>query len=298
MLVMHPRRLELLLELSRLGSMRAVADSLGLTTSTVSAQLAVLAGEAGVTLLEPIGRRVRLTPAGQRLAGHAVTILAALEAARVDLDPAGEPVGSVRVASYASAIRDRLLPLVSELARRHPRVRLLIGEHEPTEALELLAVDRVDLAITYDYNLARHSPDPTTQAVGLGENRWGLGVPEDDVARAGTTAEVFSHYADQDWIVNSRNTADEEVVTTLAALADFAPRVAHRADSLEVVAQMILAGLGVGLLPAGQPTLPGVAVLDLSDPAVRMRSYATTRVGRAQWPPLTLVLGELAASRA
>ena len=74
---MDTRRLRLLLELSRRGSMRAVADELGFTTSTVSQQLAVLAREAGATLIEPDGRRVRLTPAGRRLAEHAVTILAA-----------------------------------------------------------------------------------------------------------------------------------------------------------------------------------------------------------------------------
>jgi DNA-binding transcriptional LysR family regulator len=77
--------LELLLALSRLGSMREVAEAGGVPTSTVSQQLAALAREAGTVLLEKHGRRVRLTPAGKRLANHAVTILAALEAARVDL---------------------------------------------------------------------------------------------------------------------------------------------------------------------------------------------------------------------
>ena len=80
---MDLRRLRLLLELSRLGSMREVADELRVTTSTVSQQLAVLAREAGATLIEPDGRRVRLTPAGRRLAEHAVTILAAVDAARL-----------------------------------------------------------------------------------------------------------------------------------------------------------------------------------------------------------------------
>src|SRR6478735_3354282 len=101
---MDVRRLHLLLELSRLGSMREVADTHGLTTSTVSQQIAALAREVGTPLVEPEGRRVRLTPAGLRLADHAVTILAAIEAARVDLDPTAEPAGVVRVAGFASAI--------------------------------------------------------------------------------------------------------------------------------------------------------------------------------------------------
>ena len=121
---MDPRRLELLLELSRLGSMRAVAETMHVTTSTVSQQIAVLAREAGTPLTEPDGRRVRLTPAGRRLAGHAVTILAAVEAARRDLDPAAPPAGTVRVAAFASAFRQVLLPVARILAEQQPEVRL------------------------------------------------------------------------------------------------------------------------------------------------------------------------------
>src|SRR3954469_1306127 len=99
---MDTRRLRLLLELSRLGSMREGADALARTTSTVSQQIAVLAREAGTALVEPDGRRVRLTPAGRRLAGHAVTILAAVEAARCDLDPDATPAGVLRVAAFAT----------------------------------------------------------------------------------------------------------------------------------------------------------------------------------------------------
>lgn len=89
---MDLRRLRILAELSRLGSMHEVAEELCVTTSTVSQQLAVLAREAGARLTEPDGRRVRLTPAGRRLAEHAVTILAA--GYGVGLLPADQPVRS------------------------------------------------------------------------------------------------------------------------------------------------------------------------------------------------------------
>src|ERR687895_2639125 len=130
---MDIRRLKLLLELSRLGSMRAVADELGYTTSTVSQQLGVLAQEAGATLIEPDGRRVRLTPAGQRLADHAVAILAAVDAARLDLDPTAEPRGTVRVAGFATAMRRSLVPLVDQLRTHHPDVRVRIRQHAPDQ---------------------------------------------------------------------------------------------------------------------------------------------------------------------
>src|SRR4051794_8878060 len=135
---METRRLEFLVELARLGSMREVADVLGVTTSTVSQQIAALAQEVGTPLVEPVGRRVRLTPAGRRLADHGITILAAVDVARRDLDPGAEPAGTVRVAGFATAIRRSLLPLLPDLAASHPQVRLVCAEHEPTEALALL----------------------------------------------------------------------------------------------------------------------------------------------------------------
>lgn len=287
------RRLEMLLELSQLGSMREVADELAITTSTVSQQLAMLAKELHVTLLEPEGRRVRLTPAGRRLAAHAVTILAAVEAARVDLDPDAEPAGEVRVASFATAARRHLLPLLSRLVELSPQVHLLMREHEPFEALDMLARDEVDLALVYDYNLAPHRLPESVRAHRIGTTGWGLAMPA-ETAVSGTAVDVFRHFRDSEWIVNSRNTADEQVVRTIAALADFTPRITHRADSLELVEDLIAEGLGVGLLPAAIPTRPGVTIADLTEPAVTMRTYAVARLGRESWAPVALLLRLLA----
>ncbi|MBJ7358754.1 LysR family transcriptional regulator [Nocardioides sp.] len=286
---MDVRRLRLLLELSRLGSMHAVADELGTTTSTVSQQIAALAREVGMPLVEPDGRRVRLTPAGHRLAEHAVTILAAVEAARLDLDPDAEPSGTVRVAGFATAIRRSLLPVVDELEDSHPGVQVLINEHEPLEAFDLLARDDIDLALTYDYNVAPAALRSEFEARELWSFDWGLGIP------AAERRAPFAAYADRDWIVNSRNTADEEAVRVLAALAGFTPRVVHRIDSLELVDDLIVAGRGIGLLPRGRASRRGVRVVPLTDPRVTLRAYAVTRRGRDRWPPLALVLDRLAS---
>jgi DNA-binding transcriptional LysR family regulator len=293
------RRLRLLVELARLGSMRAVADELHTSTSAVSQQLAVLAREAGTPLVEPVGRRVRLTPTGRRLAEHAATIVAAVDAARRDLDPASEPAGTVRVAGFATAVRRSLLPVVAQLARTHPRVRLLIHEHEPAEAAALLGADKIDLALSYDYNLAPAPVAGTVEVAPLWSMAWSLGVPAsvvDDVP--GAAPAVVARHRTRDWIVNSRNTADEDVVRTLASMAGFTPRVTHRADSLDLVQDLIAAGLGVGLLPADQPVRPGVRLLPLTAPDVVMRAYAVTRRGGAGWAPLALVVGLLSSQAA
>lgn len=287
---MNVRRLRLLLELSRLGSMHEVAAELATTTSTVSQGIAALARDVGTALVEPDGRRVRLTPAGRRLADHAVVILAAVDAARLDLEPTAEPAGVLRVAGFATGIRRSLLPAIDDLAATHPRLEVRVHEYEPVEALDLLARDDVDLAITYDYNLAPASWRSDHEVIPLWEIEWGLGVPTSH-QRSPLTA-----YADHDWIVNSRHTADEEVLLTLASMAGFTPRVTHRIDSLELVDDLIVAGRGVGLLPRGRTTRRGVTVRPLRDPLVKLRGYAVTRRGRDRWPALRAVLERLACA--
>lgn len=283
------RRLQLLLALSRLGSMRAVAEAHHLTTSTVSQQIAALAKDTGVQLIEPEGRRVRLTPAGRRLADHAVTILAAVDTARLDLDPAAEPAGTLRVGGFATGIRVSLLPILAELADRHPAIDVVISEYEPIEAFRLLANDDLDLALTYDYNLAPASPGADLDVFPLWSTQWGLGVRTDD--RDGPAD--IADYADHTWIVNSRNTADETAVRTLGALNGFTPRIAHQIDSLELVEDLIAAAYGVGLLPLDRATGAGVKVVGMREPCVTLVAYAVTRIGRSTWSPLRAILERL-----
>ncbi|NIY62625.1 LysR family transcriptional regulator [Streptomyces malaysiensis] len=300
---METRRLRFLVELARLGSMRAVADALHTTTSTVSQQIAVLAKETGVALIEPHGRLVRLTPAGRRLVEHATGILAAVETAQRDLSPGAEPSGTLRVAGFATAIRAHLLPIITQLAAEHPRLHVLVREHEPVEALAQLAADEVDLALVYDYNLAPAEPDGSLTALPLWTETWSLGVPADhpaaqaDTRSAGTVpataARTVARFRSADWIGNSRNTADETVIRTLASMAGFTPRMTHRSDSLDLVEDMITAGLGVGLLPTARTTAPGVQLLPLIAPEVSMRVFAVARRGRSDWPPLAVVTGLL-----
>ena len=61
------KRLRLLRELNHRGTIGAVASELAYSPSAVSQQLALLEKEAGVPLLERVGRNVRLTAAAQTL---------------------------------------------------------------------------------------------------------------------------------------------------------------------------------------------------------------------------------------
>uniref|UniRef100_UPI0011AEA1DB LysR family transcriptional regulator n=1 Tax=Rhodococcus sp. BS-15 TaxID=1304954 RepID=UPI0011AEA1DB len=83
---MNVERLRILRELADRGTVAAVAEALSMTPSAVSQQLKLLVKEAGVTLLEPDGRRLRLTDAGRALVLRTDDVFAALDRATAEMD--------------------------------------------------------------------------------------------------------------------------------------------------------------------------------------------------------------------
>ena len=101
-----------------------------------------------------------------------------------------------------------MLPVAASLVEDASAGGDRLHEHEPPEAFALLAYDDVDLALTYDYNLAPASPGPTLRPDAV-DHRVGTrgAVPTKHRRRARATSPWK-----RPWIVNSRNTADEDVV--------------------------------------------------------------------------------------
>jgi len=269
--------------------MSAVARATGYGTSAVSQQLAALEREAGVPLLEAAGRRVRLTPAGRRLVGHAETILAAVTAAELDLAAGSEPSGLVRVAGYTSALRQHLLPVAGELARVHPLIELELQEREPAEVDELLDADHVDLGFVHDYTLVPRGGRHVRTL--LGSSPVMLAVPPGSAAPARIrTPDDLESLRGEFWIGNSRDPGDEELASRLCALAGWTPRIRHRADSLELVIDLVLAGHGIGLLPAGAPGADRVRMVPMALARADSRMWSVVRAGTQEWPATMAVI--------
>lgn len=279
----------MLVELSRLGTMSAVAAATGYGTSAVSQQLATLEREAGVPLLEAAGRRVRLTPAGRRLVGHAEGILAAVTAAELDLAAGAQPSGLVRVAGFTSALRQHLLPVADELAGLHPMLELELQEREPTEVDELLDADEIDIGFVHDYTLVPRGGRHVREL--LGSSPMMLAVPPQSAVPALIRSPGdLDSLRDEPWIGNSRDSGDDQLAGRVCALAGWTPRIRHRADSLELVIDLVLAGHGVCLLPADAPGTDRVRMVPIPLAPTDRRMWSVVRAGTRAWPATTAVI--------
>jgi DNA-binding transcriptional LysR family regulator len=146
---LNPWRLRLLGLLDTLGTVRAVAQSLHLSPSTVSQQLAVLETETRSRLLERTGRRVRLSRAGVLLARRGREILDRMEEAEAELRALNdEPIGTVRLGVFQSAIHTLAVPAAARLADSHPHLHVELVESEPHESGPSLRTGELDVIVT------------------------------------------------------------------------------------------------------------------------------------------------------
>src|SRR6201996_5349730 len=99
------RKLRLLYELDRRGTIAATAEAMHLTPSAVSQHRAGLARDIGVPRLERRGRTVVLTGQPRLLLDHAESMRELAGRTRAALDAwAGGSVGRVRVGSLSTGI--------------------------------------------------------------------------------------------------------------------------------------------------------------------------------------------------
>jgi DNA-binding transcriptional LysR family regulator len=296
---METRLLGALVELHRRGTMRAVAEATGYGTSAVSAQLAALERDLGVELIERTGRNVRLTAAGRQLVGYAEQILGIAEAARTALRGDTEPSGLLRVGAYASVLSADIVPVVQQLAVSHPGLRLELQEREPTEVMQLLADDRIDLGFVYDYSLVPRFRDDGGALRFIRAAPLVLAIPTSRTAPGMVDSpQRLASVADLPWVVNSRGDDDGELVERVCAAAGVSPDIAHKVDSLELILEFVAADLGIALVPASVPAREGVNLVPMSNDGPLRRTYAATRPGRQDWPASALVTQQVAAHAA
>ncbi|GLU45762.1 LysR family transcriptional regulator [Nocardiopsis ansamitocini] len=284
--------MRLLVELERLGTMGAVSEVTGMGTSAISKHLAVLEKEAGVVLLTPDGRRVRLTPAGHRLAEHAVDILARVEAAKAEMTGEGDPVGRVDLVTFISMAVPVVLPALERLRLDHPGIDVRLIEHEPDQALELLHNGDADLGLIYEYSLVPRRMPETLALHRIGSEPLLLAQSARSAGggRRTMTRERLSELSGASWIANSRGSDEDELVQRMCGAAGFRPRIRHRIDNLEAVNAVVAAGWGVGVMPKlAAPRRRGIALTPLGGLGGVRRIYLVARTGSWAWRPIRTV---------
>ncbi|MFI8391608.1 LysR substrate-binding domain-containing protein [Streptomyces sp. NPDC085540] len=267
------RRLRLLRELARRGTIAAVAEALSFSPSAVSQQLGTLEREAGLPLLERTGRGVRLTPAGQNLVGHAEAVLERLERADADLAEArGGLAGALRIGAFPTATRAIVPAALTALARRHPGLEPMVSETDPAAVAHALRAGDLDVALVHEYDFVPAEPEPGLATEPLYVEAMYLAAPAAETpapprgpAESGGPDQgtALRTHARAPWITATPGTLCHAMTVRACQAAGFTPRVRHQVDEFATVLALVAAGQGVAVVPQLGVTGP-------TDPAVRL----------------------------
>jgi molybdate transport repressor ModE-like protein len=142
------RRLRLLVEIDRRGSVSAAARAVGIGQPSASEHLRLLEDAAGQRLLERNGRGSRLTEAGQVLAAHASRALATLAAGEEELQAlAGLETGTIHIGASTTPGVYLLPDTLGCFQRDHPNVAVEVEIASTGEIIDRLLAGRIRLAL-------------------------------------------------------------------------------------------------------------------------------------------------------
>ncbi|MGQ9368694.1 LysR family transcriptional regulator [Azospirillum sp. ST 5-10] len=151
------------------GSVRRAALALNVAPSAVSRAVKHLEEDLGVPLLDRIGRRLKLTSAGETLLHHARASVQQLSSGLAFIqDLQGLRRGNVRVAAVESMMRETLPAVLSRFWGRFPNVSVDLRTTGSQEALDAVADGRIDLAIAFDVPVPRKAKRLASAKLGLG----------------------------------------------------------------------------------------------------------------------------------
>jgi DNA-binding transcriptional LysR family regulator len=300
--MMELRRLRLLLELSRRGTVTGVAESLAYSPSSVSVQLRELEHEVGLPLLRHVGRGVELTEAGVRLAAYAERALAAEEAALADVAALGVDLrGSVRL-SFVQTPAVVLLPmLLASLAASAPHVQVEVRHLETLPALDELRSRTVDVTVGIEYDQVVVPRDRALERRDLLLEDVPLVMRADDDRAAGADVDLPG-LRDAVWAAGHPGTGHAALVETVCNRhGGFAPDIRHRTDDALILGALVASGRAVTFLPALiASSVPGVVARSVRGATMRRTIFVATRASARASPAVAAVTDGLrwAASQA
>jgi DNA-binding transcriptional LysR family regulator len=273
-------RLRILRELKLRGTLAAVAQALSYSPSSVSQQLSQLETEVGTPLLEPDGRRVRLTAQAHILVRHTEAVLRQLELAESDIAASlAQLTGELRIATFQTAALALVPAALDTMHAAHPHLRVRVRHREPELALPALVARDIDLVLAEEY-----PPDPLPRPSGVEL----APLCTDTLRLAADGATSLAALAARPWIMEPPGTPARQWAVAMCRDAGFEPDVRFESADLLLHARMAEHHHAVAFLPdmvwaGAAPTLTLTSL-----PAHRSirRVLTACRIGASQHPAI------------
>jgi DNA-binding transcriptional LysR family regulator len=239
--MMELNSLNQFLVVARLEHLSRAADELHIAQPSLSRTIARLESELGAALFDRSGR-LRLNDTGKLFRDHVERALGELDAGRRAVAEAtSEGLGTVRLAS------ETFLTLTGPLAaykRAHPAIEIELHWSPAEDMARRLRAQDVDLCVA---SQPIHADGLASMQ--LFDEAVGVGMPLDHPL-AGRTSVTIEELADQPFVTAREGHWLRRLLDRLFAARDLIPKIVCESDEHGAIADLISAGLGIGLAPA------------------------------------------------
>ena len=241
---MDLRQLEILRAVAERGSFTAAGRHLHLSQSAVSRQILLLEDELNEPLFLRIGRKVRITPAGEQVLQLSHRIFHDMKETRSAIREGQEALtGTLRLMGGMTVCLYVFPQLVKEYRRLHPGVEVKVTPGTATRVLRKFRSGHADVALL---TLPIDDPNLVTVPV-MQEELLLVTAPGHALAsRRRVTAQDLTR---QPFVLFEAGSNTRRVLDEFFLHERIKPRIVTETENVEIIKAMIRVGLGVSILP-------------------------------------------------
>src|SRR5919206_3475314 len=242
---MEIRQLRALQAIAETHTFTAAAERVHITQAAISMQIRQLELEVGVPLFVRTPRRCVLTHAGELLLERAQRILREHDAALAEMaELSGATGGRLRLGSASAMFSSDPLPaLLKELRRRHPHAEVSVTSGTSEALVKQILAGELDLAFV---SLPVEARGIQTELL-LEDELIAIAHPKHPHA-AQRVISAFA-LAGEPLILGERGGNTRRLIDQFFAEAGLRPRVIMELSRVASIKRMVMAGLGVGIVP-------------------------------------------------
>ncbi|MEM6555202.1 MAG: LysR substrate-binding domain-containing protein [Pseudomonadota bacterium] len=238
------RQLQYIVAVAETGRFHEAAKRLHVSQPSLSAQISSVEDQLGLQLIERGRSGALMTAQGEEFVRRARLILRDVEDLKAAMRAQeGTLSGRIRLGVLPSVGPYLLPPVVKDLHRSYPQLRLVVEEHW-TEHLQARLMDGgLDCVIS----TPEDHPDMSS-ALLFEEHLWICAAPDDELAGSGPVR--LTDLKDRELLSVGQNHRLSRIVHELADAADAKMSGVFTGTSLDAIRHMSATGAGVAILPA------------------------------------------------
>ena len=242
---MDTRRIQYFSAVIEHGNLSSAAQALRVSQPTLSRQIQAIEDQYQTPLFVRGGRGMMPTEAGKLLHERLQSIERQLRSLKTDVAAVSlEPSGEVAFGIPPSPRGLIAVPLAKKFHTAYPKILVRIVEETSAQLRDLVANGLIDVAITNT-----HEPGHGVAAQPLGRERMLLIGPAD--AKLSMRREVpIKKLADLPLILTTKPNSLRLTVETGLGIHELQPNVRFEANSLPLITDLVMDGLGYTVLPA------------------------------------------------